>query len=150
MAAAQLRRALERELGERASSEIEIASAGLAAVPGSPAASQAVAVLREEGLDLTKHRAQQVSEGLVQEADLVLTMTRAQKERVVKEYPAARGKTWALAEVAALEGMDPQVLGDISDPFGQPEEVYRRVRDEIKAALGPVLSRIKKLLAEKG
>lgn len=150
MAAAELRHALEHEFGERASSEIEIASAGLAALPGSLASPQAIAVLREEGLDLTEHRAQQVREDLIQEADLVLTMTRAQKERVVKEYPAARGKTWALAEVAALEGMDPPVLGDISDPFGQPEEVYRRVREEIKAALGPVVSRIKKLLAKKG
>ncbi|MDI3522694.1 MAG: protein-tyrosine phosphatase [Bacillota bacterium] len=149
MAAAELRRALERELGERASSEIEIASAGLAAVPGSLATPQAMAVLREEGLDLTKHRAQQVSKDMLKEADLVLTMTRAQKERVVEEYPVARGKTWALAEVAALEGVDPPGPGDISDPFGQSEEVYRRVRDEIKAALGPVISRIKKLLAEK-
>ncbi|MFZ5641332.1 MAG: low molecular weight protein arginine phosphatase, partial [Bacillota bacterium] len=50
-------------------------SAGLAAWPDQPASHQAVETLRETGVDITLHRARQVSAELVQKADLILTMT---------------------------------------------------------------------------
>ncbi|BCV24103.1 low molecular weight protein arginine phosphatase [Gelria sp. Kuro-4] len=146
MAAALLEQALARELGPRAG-EVEVASAGLAAIPGTLATPQATAVLREEGLDLSGHRAQQVTKEMLKQADLVLTMTRAQKEHLVAWLPALGGKTFALTEMAALVGEDPARIGDIEDPFGRPKEAYRRVRDQLKAALAPVVSRIKKMLA---
>ena len=146
MAAALLEQALARELGPRAG-EVEVASAGLAAVPGTLATPQAMAVLREEGLDLSGHRAQQVTKEMLKQADLVLTMTRAQKEHLVAWLPALGGKTFALTEMAASVGEDRARIGDIEDPFGRPEGAYRRVRDQLKAALAPVVSRIKKMLA---
>lgn len=147
MAAALLRDALDRELGPRAA-EVEVASAGLAAIPGSTASPQAIAVIGEDGLDLKQHRARQATQELIKNADLVLTMTRAQKERLLMGQPAARGKTWTWNELGTLAA--PGAAGgerDISDPFGQPETVYRHVRDEIKQALPGVVTYIKKLLA---
>ncbi|HHY92892.1 MAG TPA: low molecular weight protein arginine phosphatase [Firmicutes bacterium] len=149
MAAALLQQALERELGPRAA-EVEVTSAGLGAVPGSLATPQALAVLREEGLDLSGHRARQVTGERLRQADLILTMTRAHKQRLLADYPALSDKTFVLGELGGLAGEDPpRVVRDIDDPYGRPEEVYRQVREELKAALPPLVAYIKKILAER-
>ncbi|NLY49533.1 MAG: low molecular weight protein arginine phosphatase [Firmicutes bacterium] len=148
MAAALLKRALEAELGQSEAQKVEVSSAGLAAIPGSMASPQAMAVLREEGLDLTAHRAQQVTREMLKAADLILTMTRRQKEFLLEWDPATRGKVWTLGEVSALAGKDTAETQDICDPFRQGEEVYRSVREDIKASLDPLVTYIKKILTK--
>ena len=52
-----------------------VMSAGIAAAPGCPPTSEAVQVMREQGLDLSRHEAQPLTEQLVRHADLILAMT---------------------------------------------------------------------------
>lgn len=145
MAAALLRRALDEQLGEMAA-YIEVKSAGLRAVPGSWASPQAMAVMGEEGLDLDEHRACQVTGEMVRSADLVLTMTRYQKECLLVFEPSARGKTWSLGEMAARFGKETGLNLDVEDPFGEPEETYRRASRQIMAFLEPLVKRIKEMV----
>ena len=86
--------------------EVEIKTAGLAAYRDAPASQQGITVMAERGLDLTGHRASQVTEELVAWADLVLTMTWDQKQRLLSLFPHALEKTFTLGEysVAAQAG----------------------------------------------
>lgn len=88
--------------------------------------------LREEGIhlaedalastDLRQHR------DLLDEADLILTMT-VQQKQVVEAFAEARGRPiFTLREFAGEEG-------DIGDPAGQGEMAFRACRDEIKRCL---------------
>src|SRR5258708_40288910 len=66
-------------------------------------------------------------------------MTRQQQDTIQAIFPMAAEKTFLLRELENAE-----VIGkDISDPIGQPIEVYRRTRDQIRAALPSLIEFIK-------
>ena len=71
MAELLLRDALER----RDCTDIEVASVGTWAYEGSPATSEAVAVLQEMGIDLSQHRSRAAELAELEEADLIVAMT---------------------------------------------------------------------------
>ena len=138
IAAELLKRELEREGLHR---QWRVLSGGVAlyARDGALVSLEARLVLRDEGIelpegavstDLKQHR------DWVARADLILAMTRAQLATLREDFPESHGKpvfTWKT--FAGFEG-------DIEDPFGQPESVYRHCKDEIKLALPGVVSRL--------
>lgn len=101
--------------------KIEVSSAGLDAFPGAAASRQACAVLKEEGIDLSGHRARQLNEEMVRQADLILTMTAAQKRRLLELFPEAADRIFILKEFADA--------GD-SPASSRLAEVMRRIRDK--------------------
>jgi protein-tyrosine-phosphatase len=113
-----------------------VASAGTAAPVGSPAAANAVEVMREVGLDLTRHRAQQLSPAMVEAADLVLVMEEYHRQRVVDLVPDAVGRTRLLL---SFVGRDEKV----EDPIGFSVECYRLTRDAMKPALERVAAEVR-------
>ncbi len=109
-----------------------IDSAGVYAYEGDKATDNAIAILAEQGIDLSKHRAKPLTNELVDIADLILVMTASHKELLAG---IAVSKVYTLLEYA---GMD----GDISDPFGGDLEVYKRTADEIRNALEIIAGRL--------
>jgi protein-tyrosine phosphatase len=99
-----------------------VRSAGIAAAAGSPASSESVAIMREQGLDLSKHEAQPITEQLVRHADLILTMTAGHWQTIVQRWPGAADRTRMLL---------PEQM-DVSDPIGRAVEAYRRCAEQIK------------------
>jgi protein-tyrosine-phosphatase len=110
-------------------------SAGLAAWPDQPASHQAVETMRETGVDITRHRARQVSAELVRKADLILTMTGRHKKMLLATFPESADKVYTLVEFAVGDG-------DISDPYGRPVEVYRRCAGEMRLLIEKALHKI--------
>jgi len=126
---------LERMVAARgASHRIRVRSGGIAsyARDGMLPSLDARLVLREDGIhlaedglvstDLRRHR------DLVAEADLILTMTAAQKDAIGDFSEAAGRPVFTLKEFAGE-------AGDIGDPATQGEQVFRACRDEIKRCL---------------
>ncbi|MFN9342729.1 MAG: L-threonylcarbamoyladenylate synthase [Planctomycetota bacterium] len=100
---------------------ISINSAGVAAMPGARASSQAVETMRGYEVDLGSHSSQPVTERLVQNADLILTMTEGHRQALLAQFPAAVNRTYTVARGS----------GDISDPIGLPVEFYQRCAEQI-------------------
>ncbi|WP_066634014.1 low molecular weight protein arginine phosphatase [Desulfolucanica intricata] len=115
---------------------VEISSAGVAAWPGSPASPQAVEALKEQGIDLSSHRAKGIDQEELEKADLVLTMTSSHRNYLIGQFPWAADKIYTLAGYLGSEK-------DVPDPFGQPVEVYREcagtLREMLEAALDKFL-----------
>ena len=108
----------------------EISSAGVHASDGLPASSGAVAALRDQGLDISGHRSRRLTPSLIQGADLLVTMTNSHRDAVLALAPESEGKVFLLKSFGIA-----QCAADIYDPVGEALDVYRRVRDEIDAAL---------------
>lgn len=119
----------EDELLDRGYSVI---SAGLAAHGGSPASEYAVELFRGEGIDLSSHASQQVSEELLFHADRILTMTRQHRDALLGAYPELSGKVRMLSPSGR----------DVSDPIGGGPEDYARCRDEIAGYLKTLIEQI--------
>lgn len=125
--------------------KLEVASAGLAAFPGASASNGARSVLSREGVDVSGHQAKQLTADMLQDADLVLTMTAAQKRHLVDLFPEAADKIFTLKKFALGLPQDTEEgheEHDIPDPFGQPESVYRQCAEELAQVVEEVIRRI--------
>lgn len=86
----------------------QVTSAGLAAAEGAPPTPEAVDAVAELGADLTGHRARRLTPEMVEQADLILTMTREHNQAVLRQVPQAEGKVYTLKEFA--RGLDAREL----------------------------------------
>jgi tRNA threonylcarbamoyl adenosine modification protein (Sua5/YciO/YrdC/YwlC family) len=121
MMRAKLAECLKCKLDELEERGVVVASAGIAAAPGCPPSSEAVQVMREQGLDLSRHEAQPLTEQLVRHADLILSMTHSHMQSIVERWPSAADRTCVLM---------PDKL-DVSDPIGQTIGAYRHCATQI-------------------
>ena len=92
---------------------VEVISAGTVPMPGMRATPQAVEAVKALGADLTQHRARPLTVELINQADLILTMTSRHARSVTAMVPSAAEK---------LENLDPE--HDIEDPVGGDQELY--------------------------
>ena len=155
-----IERLLQRGFAEHGAVGVVVDSAGTCAVPGSGVESGAATALAEVGLEPSGPGAAPLAPDVVAASDLVLTATRAHAAEVLDMNPDAGQRTFTLAEFARLsvptrpaghsaehmreavalasrrrrsQGQVLALSDDLSDPFGQPDEVYRRLRDEVQA-----------------
>ncbi|MGI6495069.1 MAG: low molecular weight protein arginine phosphatase [Kiritimatiellia bacterium] len=108
-----------------------VESAGTMAVPGEPANPFAIAVLSEEGIDLSPHRSRIATPALLHAMDLVVPMTRSHREELAALAPSLPIPSSLLSSF--LPG--PPRDADLPDPIGGPLETYRACRDAIRQCL---------------
>ena len=125
---------IARQLAAEKGLDVEVASAGVFALPGAPATEEAVEALQEVDIDISGHRARLLTREMVAEADLVLTMTAAHRRMVREMAPEDSDKIFTLAEYVGAGG-------DVPDPLGQPLAVYREYVERLRGLIGPALER---------
>lgn len=89
----------------------EIFSAGLCALEGAPAHRIALELMWQTGIDISEHRARNLTSWMMREADLVLTMDNAQRQFVTRRYPVGSKKVERLGELCDLDIPDPYAHG---------------------------------------
>ena len=128
MAEALLRNAL------RGQEEILVESAGLGALVGEPANELAVLLMQERGIDISSHRAQQLTPELVGKADLILVMESRHKKAIESGDPATRGKVFRLGEWLNQE---------IADPYRKPRQAFEEALAGIDDCVADWVERLK-------
>jgi protein-tyrosine-phosphatase len=114
---------------------IKVVSAGISTLPGMMASSNAIEVMRREGIDISAHRAQPVTQEMIKEADLILGMEPAHIEMILSIVPGAKEKTHLLLEYAYGKEAGAKMNLWIVDPIGKPKEVYESVMMTLKEAI---------------
>lgn len=119
---------------------VEVRSGGIApyARDGSLVSLDARLVLREIGIDLPRDAAAtdlKRQRHLLVDADVIVVMTDEQR-RMLAGFPEASGKpVLTMREVGGKSG-------DVDDPSMEPEDVFRRCRDDIVRCLEAGLERL--------
>lgn len=116
--------------------DITVSSAGVAASVGCGASYGAVCAVETAGGDISGHTAQQVNADILNDADLILTMTEGHRAYITRYYPKTADKVFSLAEYAGLNG-------DVQDPFGGDSREYIACAVRIAELIGKVLDKIK-------
>ncbi len=119
--------------------DVEVGSAGVAAGWGQPASSHTVEVLKPLGIRLNDFRSQPLTNDLVEDATLILAMTRGHLETIQMYFPEAGDKVFLVRE------FDPGVRNgdfDVPDPIGLGLDAYLETRDLIQKALPGILRKI--------
>ncbi len=109
-----------------------VASAGVASTPGAPASPETLDILHAEGVDLSDHASQPVTDQLVMWADLILAMTSRHHSAITGAFPNSTSKV----EQICVDGYD------IADPIGGDYSVYEECRDQIRQCLEHWLNRV--------
>jgi protein-tyrosine phosphatase len=116
--------------------DMEVHSSGLNALSGAPADETAVRLMQSRGIDISDHRALQITREQCLHADLVLAMSLEQRKRLEDKYPFACGRTFRLGEFSKR---------DIPDPYRQPEWAFRESLELIDHGVREWLQRIQKI-----
>jgi low molecular weight protein-tyrosine phosphatase len=106
---------MAESLMRRALPECDISSAGLGALVGNPADPMAIELMREQGVDISSHRARQLQGHMLAEADLVLVMELNHQRYLEEQFPLARGKIFRLCD---------DIKTDITDPYRQGRRTF--------------------------
>lgn len=115
---------------------IEFSSAGIYAVKGDSASYNASLVMEEMGYDLSCHVSIPLNLDIIEDSEIILTMTQAHKKAVVNAFPSASKKVFALMEYIGEES-------DVKDPFGGDISTYKETALELKKAINKLLYKIK-------
>ena len=107
------------------SNQIDVQSAGTFAQVGKPASQSGVALLAQQGIDISQHQAQQVTPTLLERADLILVMTEDHRRSIFYYGTRYLPKVFLLSE---LSGAHEEIL----DPYGQDRDAYIRVLNTIE------------------
>ena len=107
--------------------EFTISSAGLHAVVGEPAVFEAQEAMQQIGIDISMHRAQQLTVDMVSAADLILVMERWHKKEVEKLMPESRGKVYLLGNWSDFE---------VPDPYSESAQVFEQCLQLIERSWG--------------
>lgn len=116
--------------------QLTVWSAGLGALVGQPADPMSIEVAAANGLDITAHRAQQVTSFLCQQTELILVMEQAHKTQLEQQFPVVRGKVFTLGQFGKFE---------IADPYRQPREAFNTAYAAIAQGVADWVPRIHRL-----
>ena len=104
-----------------------VESAGLAALTGSTADPLAVSLLLHRGLDISGHRARQLTQQLAGDFELILVMEEQHEKRVNAIFPSARGRVHRLGRFGGF---------DIPDPYRKPRAAFESSLALIERGIG--------------
>lgn len=96
---------------------VRVSSAGLGALVDYPAHEVAQELMLERGLDLSAHKARQLSPEILFGSDLILTMSTDQQKKVEAIYPSTCGRVHRLGKWGCY---------DVPDPFQRPKLVFEQ------------------------
>lgn len=97
--------------------DVRVSSAGIAALVGQPAEPEAQDLMRARGLDISGHRARQLTTELLAAHELVLVMEEGHRRVVERMAPAARGRVRRLGHFGDF---------DVADPYRGPRTAFEQ------------------------
>lgn len=123
----------EALLKARISQTVE--SAGLGALVGQGVDPSAGKLAEAEGLDVSHHKARQISVQMIRDADLILVMSEDQRRAIGQLAPEATGKTmlfgrWLGGGVEGAKGLGEE----IPDPFRKSFQAFEHVHRQLVRA----------------
>lgn len=161
-------RLLQSSFATIAPGEFELSSAGTGALVGAPIDAQVAGLVRVFNGNPEGFRARQLSEGILSNQDLILTLTREHRSRAIEMSPSLLRKTFTLREFArvlatvdgdqSLDGprrwraLLPKVVrarsahpsdpshDDVVDPYRRPDEVYQQMVRELVPSVQSIVA----------
>ena len=94
-----------------------------------------VTLLAKRSLDVTSHRAVQLTQNDIAHAKIILTMTAKHRDNILAKFPDAQGKIFTLSDYAKGEA------ADVADAYGKPMEFYEKTFTQIDSLMLPAMEK---------
>ena len=116
--------------------EVEISSAGVAALVGEGADPMSISLMADRGLDLSGHVARQLDESVLKCNDMVLTMEDAHTRWITEKWPHFTGRVFKWGHWENF---------DVPDPFRRGDDAFRESLRLIDRGLQQWADKLEKL-----
>lgn len=117
-----------------------VISSGTGAVPGLKPTKEAVHVMKEHQIDVSGYISSSLSKMHIENADAILAMSPAHKDKILEMVPTVRERTYLLREFSSENNRKDS---SIADPIGKSIEFYREVFEIIKNSIEGFLKWLK-------
>jgi protein-tyrosine phosphatase len=115
---------------------VEAHSAGLSVVPQSKTSKNTATLIKSNfNVDISERKAVQFTNDLLEENDLILTMTSYMRDVLLENFSQYKNKIYTLKEFVGLKG-------DIVDPYGGDIDIYKTTFDMLKESIELLLKKI--------
>lgn len=145
--------------------DAQVSSAGLGAMDGAPMDATAAELSASLGGDPSSASSSQLRSSIVDGSDLLLTMTRDQRDELVRRYPRAMRRTFTVTEFEKLLAEErsgpldelPTRLAsvrsrvrlapgdDVQDPYRRSRAVHEAVAAQLDATTASIVERLRVL-----
>lgn len=116
---------------------ITASSAGLSVVKSSKTSKHSASLVNKYlNVDISNKDALQLTEGIIREADLILTMTAYMRDVLRNSFPDLSSKIYMLNEYVGISG-------DVLDPYGGDIAIYTETFKSLKASIELLLYKLK-------
>jgi protein-tyrosine-phosphatase len=95
---------LSKLLSDRGVQDVRVESCGVSAWDGSPPTPEAVAAMREQGIDISGYVARRMNRRLIESSDVILGMSSEHRDAAKRLAPSASGRIFTLKELVHLLG----------------------------------------------
>lgn len=124
---------------------INVSSAGISTFEGDSANEKAIYTLRNKGIDIKSHKSRQITKEIIENSDLILTMTKSHKRMILNALPEYLNKIFTIKEYVYINNNE-ELTGknlDIADPYGLDYNIYEKCAAEIEENLKKIIEILK-------
>lgn len=129
---------LEDKLKKMKRHDVEVLSAGIMMFAGMGATEATKEVLANEGIDVSNHTSQKITEEMLRKSDLILVMEKLHEEKILQLAGKTKNRVFLLKEFAKIDDTNL----NIEDPIGMPIEFYEKTLQVIKEAVERIVNLI--------
>lgn len=130
--------ALMNKITQENDMDVTCSSAGIFAKAGDKASKHAIEAMKEYDLNISSHSATPLTESIIDDYDLILTMTDGHKAMISTHAP---DKIFTICEYAGFNG-------EIADPYGGSLNEYKQTAEDIYDCLTDIAEKIYDLLEQ--
>ena len=110
-------------------------SAGIATETGLLVTKEAIQVLKDYDIHIEDHISHQLDERMLNDTDIVITMTNTQKDLLKIYFPDKKDKIFSLMEYADSDE-------EIEDPYGQGLKKYQQIAADLMVMIPKIIKRL--------
>lgn len=133
-----------KEMLSKAELDIFVHSAGTSALSGQKASVSTLKFLKNGNCDLNQHRSRQITQIMINEADIIFVMEQAHQQFILSRNPEARDKLFLLTDFHPTS----RFIGresNIPDPIGMSDFFYENVNEMIQLSCLNITSQLRKV-----
>ena len=117
--------------------EEDVKSAGLITQDGVPVSEKSAKALEKMNIDISDYKSNYFKKELLEEFDLIFTMTKNHKIMLNQIEPKFSEKIFTLSEYVGDRD-------DVDDPFGMPQRVYDKTSLSLYEKISKLVDKLKK------
>lgn len=126
---------LRHEWKQQGKDGLYVSSMGIHGLDNQEASKYSKEICEEHGIDLSEHRSRKLMIPELEEADLILSMEKIQKEFIQLFFPKFSDKNFLLGAWPEKESKK----SNIRDPMGGSQKLYRQVYDIISKHINRII-----------